>query len=221
MFATIGALGGLATIGQLLLYVRERNMKEKITSPASLSKELLILTRKRAILLIILFLLSIVFSGMGFVQSLRHDIELIKPLRPENIQGTIKQWLSTFGYGFQAVTDADYDFLLKVTADNKIVGIGKTKQYPQYLTMLINLTIPDDIQQSVSQLSLEKQRALRRNLRIEMYKLQPERAELLGTSGKTITLTGLSFEKRLPITNALSEDAFFKPKFLQSKKISP
>ena len=45
-----------------------------------------------------------------------------------------------------------------------------------------------------------------------MYRLQPEHAELLAISEKTeqILLSGLSFEKRLPITNSLTESVFIK-----------
>jgi hypothetical protein len=78
--------------------------------------------------------------------------------------------------------------------------------------MQINLTIPTNIQQLLSILSLDKQKQIRRDLRIEMYRLQPERAELLGISEKTgqILINGLSFEKRLPITNSLTESVFIK-----------
>jgi hypothetical protein len=131
----------------------------------------------------------------------------------ENIQVKIRQWLSTFGYGFKVVNDANYDFLLWVNVNNnRHVAVGKAKQYPQYIIMQINLNIPDDIQKLLSKLSLDKQKQIRRDLRIEMYRLQPERAELLGISEKTeqILLNGLSFEKRLPITHSLTESVFIK-----------
>jgi len=131
----------------------------------------------------------------------------------ENVQEKVRQWLSTFGYGFKVVNDADYDFLLAVnTNNNRHVAVGRVKQYSQYITMQINLTIPTNIQQLLSKLSLDKQKQIRRDLRIEMYRLQPEHAELLAISEKTeqILLSGLSFEKRLPITNSLTESVFIK-----------
>jgi hypothetical protein len=212
LFAAISALGSLATCIQTWIQYRQGSpmnnvAQQPITSIASLS-----ITKTRAFVIVTLLLLSMILSGIGFVQSLQRGNELNKPLRSENIEMTIKQWLFTFGYGFKAYSDIDYEFLLWVNVDNnKHVAVGRAKQYPQYITMWINLTIPDDIQQLLSKLTLSRQREIRRDLRIEMYKLQPEHAELVGTSEKTgKILNGLSFEKRLPITNAMTEDVFIK-----------
>lgn len=127
---------------------------------------------------------------------------LNEALKPEKIKATVEQWLFKFRIPFSPGEDvANFDFQLKVNLPgDDILYVGKTRQNQQYLTIqsLLKIIEPQKLQKTLQKKQLNQ---ITRNLRIEIDRLHLEYSDV--DMPQRIKL-----ERRLPITNNLTEDVF-------------
>ena len=152
---------------------------------------------------IILFLLG----GIQIHQSLEAERktteQLNEPLQPDHIKDTLKGWLSSFGFGSMEIQDPAAEFVLNSNLPSGLrVNAWKSKQWPNYIIISANVIVADEHRKLLMQLSPKQQRQTLRDLQmvIDQSNLQ---------SG-SISLGEIKLQKRLPITNSLTEDVFIR-----------
>jgi hypothetical protein len=146
----------------------------------------------------------VVLSLGGFVSSVQKKEELALPLRDENIQGTIRQWLDGFGYGSAPAPDPTTEFSMVVSMPNsgKHVRVMREKQFNHYIAVSAAVTISPEHQALIAKLPEAERNRVAHNMLIELYRS--------GADSTVVAPSQVGFIKRIPITNALTEDVLIK-----------
>lgn len=201
-FALFGAIGTIFTIiGFLLQYGSRMKWLADIFKN---TKVILIFIAFSFILSSLAIYISFPRYALERPQNIRRANELEESLRPENIKATIGQWLSTFRLAFTPIEDINFDFQLAVNLlSGKRIYVGKTKQFPQYLTIQAIIVITQEYQKLLKKIPSNQVRRIVHDLAIEIDRLHLE--------GSRISFPQqIILEKKFPIANNLTEDVLIK-----------
>lgn len=207
MYVGIGLLmiAGVLFIWALIPAIK--NVWKEVSG--SLSKSKITLGFTLIILIILSFILTSITAYKVYHLEMPMEIESINKrtnelVRPENIKATIKLWLSTFGFTSIEAEDPTAHFLITTTSPyGKRLGITKTKQFPQYITIIAYITPSENSQKLLDKLSESKLQRISNELAIEIDRLH---LEVYHFSLKEMIL----LIKMVPITNNFTEDTFIK-----------
>jgi hypothetical protein len=219
LFAALGGIGGLGTLAQLYFTVRQQRqhsmttsatdqpMLEGVTNEKVVSRPeagMLPISRTRLAVVSLLLLLSVCLSTGGFVSSIQRKEELQSHLKPENIQGTVRQWLDSFGFSSTVISDpaADFNLTVRTPLSGNPITVAREKAHDQYITVVGSVMVSPEHQALIAKLPENEKNRNTRNVFIELYRF--------GVDGSEVEPSKVTFFKRVPITNALTEDSLIK-----------
>jgi hypothetical protein len=200
LFAALGGAGGISTVVQLWLQVRgKKPVESAIAQPDSTKVSVSI---GRLVWMTLLFVVSLGLSLAGLVSSLPGRDALRDELKSENLEMTVKNWLSPFGYGFLDKQNDQMYFAFQATnVPSHPVLIGREKSHGEYLNVGGIVTISPVHQAIISKLPMERIRQIDEDVTIGLSLLKLNYTE-------SVSSGVIEFEKRLPITNTLTQDVF-------------
>jgi hypothetical protein len=134
-----------------------------------------------------------------FVWSLR-ALWRRSQITPENVQPRVRQWLDAFNLGNrQLPPDPQWDFGYEVTLQTGVpILVVRARNHPHYLTLLCRIDLGPDHRSAYQGLSEREQHRLRHGVRLEAAKSKI-------AYDADPTWDSLTIEKRIPITNDLTE----------------
>jgi len=201
LFAALGGVGGVGTVLQLWFQLRGRTPIETVavSQPDSTRVSLSV---GRLVLMTLLFLISLGLALAGLVSSLSGRDTLRDELKPEHIEMTVKAWLSPFGYGIVDSPNDQMYFALRATSvPGHPVLIGREKTHGEYLNVGGLVTISQLHKGMIDKLPVERVRQIDEDITIGLSLLKLSYTESVASGV-------IEFEKRLPITNAMTQDVF-------------
>jgi hypothetical protein len=226
LFAAIGALSGLATMVDVSFKLSDRllskgNAPKQIAGRTPRAKTGAIqISRARFAVIVILLLTSGALSIGGVVSTIRREEQLKSSLRPENIEGTIHQWLDVFGFSVQKVSSPpDPAMRFALVASSKSSGasvlVFTRSDIPTYVVLQTAIALGPEDKNKVSKLSRQELDDIANEF---ITQLAQARVGWLAFDdppfSKNVTLIG-----QIPITNGLTA-AFFWTSLMRWKLIT-
>ena len=81
-------------------------------------------------------LVSMVFSAIGFVSTIKSQDALRDELEQDHLEATLKSWLVPFGFKMQEMGDSSAFFSFVGTATpDRPVTFSRVKEFPQFLVV--------------------------------------------------------------------------------------
>jgi hypothetical protein len=128
----------------------------------------------------------------------------IPQVTANNVETNIRAWLDHFQLGTKKISDPDSHFSYIVTLRNgTLVTLKHVKNFDNYITLLANLEISPE--QKIQLAGLKKEQL---NLLIHEVVLELSRTKAEGMILNP--LQNVLLERRVPITNNLTEDIFIE-----------
>jgi len=163
----------------------------------------------RSILLVILIIGGLSFSGYGFYRTL-NPLQIITPpsVTTENIESKVREWLDAFNLGSQKVPDekAYFNFEAYVSGSGLApISIARMKDRPRYLTLASHISLSDSDQAFFNKFSETQKTEFLLELRLALVTAKV--VAILDRSSGVLSTTVI---RRLPITSDLSEATFIQ-----------
>lgn len=125
-------------------------------------------------------------------------------INAENIERTVRQWATSFGYGVTPKSDADMHFCFLVALPTgRQVLVGRPKELDRYITMRAMVTISPQHQALLAKMRSADQARFFHGLAIEMARFKIGFAQ-------SAPLQNVMLIRRLPIADTLTESVFME-----------
>jgi hypothetical protein len=163
-----------------------------------------VISSARLAVIAVLLLVTTGLSIAGLVSSVQRKEELNLALRPENIQTTMRQWLDSFGYGSTITSDpaSEFNILVNMPLSGKHITIAREKAFNRYIAIGCSVTLSTEDQAALAKLPTNEQTRFALDVKIEL--------DRIGADASLVAPPQIAFWKRLPITNALTEDVLIR-----------
>jgi hypothetical protein len=130
-----------------------------------------------------------------------------KRITTDNIEGNIRSWLTSFGYGFVPLEPCPIPahFCLRVTLPSgRPVNVIRPNQLDHYIVFIGEVTVSPEHQALLTRMSHDEATRVTRDIGVELAQFK------LGFNEMGVPVQAIELEKRVPITNAMTEDAFLQ-----------
>lgn len=155
---------------------------------------------------IVIFLLGVVAGGRFLSSSLSSPAHTL--LTVENVESHVKQWLETFNYGIRKLpvdtANAHFGYIATNQQNRKII-ISRRRDLEHYLVVQASVLIADEHRKRMEGLSTQESEAFQRRLILDLTRLRLGFSTNFGGP-----LTTIMLEKRIPITDYLTEALFIQ-----------
>lgn len=196
------------TIIAVIARVAEGREQQDVVSPLAGASQIALPAPPGVLTLaaIVIFLLGVVAGGKFLSSSLTSPGHVV--LTVENVESHVKQWLETFNYGIRKLpldpNNVHFGYIATNQQNRKII-ISRRREFEHYLIVQANVLIGDEHRKRMEGLSPQESEAFQRRLILDLTRLRLGFSTNLGGPLTTITL-----EKRIPITDYLTEALFIQ-----------
>lgn len=121
----------------------------------------------------------------------------------DNVEGEVRRWLDNFRTGVQnsPIAEAHFRFIVTMDGGAKLL-VGRPRDFSGYLLVRGEVIPSLDDQKVIAGLPTEAVEDIVSEIKLEMARAK------VGYSGLALPITTIAILKRIPISEALTEDAF-------------